>query len=148
MVSFATGTKYYVAVTLTNSQSGSVASGTQVKVIVNSSSYSSYEDTTLKNCNWQDGAGNILYSWLESGETNSSTSSVYWIKLNSSIAGSGGTLTIYFCFYASGTNNFSSSGTTGAEPKFTGTYGQYDNGANIFTFYDNFAGSSLNGTNW
>jgi hypothetical protein len=32
---------------------------------------------------------------------------------------------------------------TGAQPKATSTYGQYDNGANVFNFYDNFAGTTL-----
>ncbi|MEM3860013.1 MAG: hypothetical protein QW478_11540, partial [Candidatus Micrarchaeaceae archaeon] len=31
----------------------------------------------------------------------------------------------------------------GANPLWTSTYGQYDNGANVFSFYDNFAGTSL-----
>ena len=31
----------------------------------------------------------------------------------------------------------------GEAPSLSGTYGQYDNGANVFTFYDNFAGASL-----
>jgi hypothetical protein len=31
----------------------------------------------------------------------------------------------------------------GEAPTISGTYGQYDNGANVFTFYDNFAGTSL-----
>jgi hypothetical protein len=33
--------------------------------------------------------------------------------------------------------------TAGESPSMTGTYGQYDNGANVFTFYDNFAGTTL-----
>src|SRR5256885_8064246 len=31
----------------------------------------------------------------------------------------------------------------GEAPNLSGTYGQNDNGANVFTFYDNFAGTSL-----
>ena len=36
----------------------------------------------------------------------------------------------------------------GEAPQLSSKYGQYDNGANIFTFYDNFAGTSLNTTKW
>src|SRR5579875_774278 len=32
---------------------------------------------------------------------------------------------------------------TGVAPQLTSTYGQYDNGINVFQFYDNFAGTSL-----
>ena len=34
---------------------------------------------------------------------------------------------------------------TGESPQLSGTYGQYDDGANVFPFYDNFAGNSLSG---
>jgi hypothetical protein len=46
-----------------------------------------------------------------------------------------------------GTSKRSISGNnTGAEPNYTGTYGQYDNGATVFSpLYDNFAGTSLSG---
>jgi len=37
---------------------------------------------------------------------------------------------------------------TGMAPQLTSTYGQYDNGENVFTFYDNFAGTSLNTNKW
>ena len=37
--------------------------------------------------------------------------------------------------------------TTGEAPELSSVYGEYDNGANVFKFYDNFAGTSL-GTKW
>jgi hypothetical protein len=44
----------------------------------------------------------------------------------------------------------SSSGTTGIgeAPQLSSTYGQYDDGASVFNFYDNFAGTSLNTSKW
>jgi len=36
----------------------------------------------------------------------------------------------------------------GENPLLTSTYGQYDNGASVFNFYDNFAGTSLNTNKW
>jgi len=33
-------------------------------------------------------------------------------------------------------------------PQLSTTYAQYDNGADVFTFYDNFAGTSLNTNKW
>lgn len=102
---------------------------------------SGYLASNLQNVNWQDGAGNILNSWLESGNTNSATTSVYWIKLPNSIPANS-SVTIYLCFYATSVNNFNTSN-TGEAPTLSGTYGQYDNGANVFSNYWNFAGTSL-----
>jgi hypothetical protein len=51
-------------------------------------------------------------------------------------------LTIYQVIYAT-TATAMDGLVTGAEPNYTGTYGQYDNGANVFSNYWNFAGNSL-----
>src|SRR5579875_2512486 len=53
-----------------------------------------------------------------------------------------GSLTIYLFFYAT-TQNVLNTTNTGVAPQLTSTYGQYDNGINVFQFYDNFAGTSL-----
>jgi len=144
MTKFADNTLYYLPVTLTNSASGATSANLQVKITVNSNTYNSYEASNLINLNWQDGAGNILNSWLESGLTNASTASVYWVNLGSlTIAGSNGTLVIYLCFYNTSTNNFSSGGTTGAQPNFDGTYGHYDNGSQVFDYYTDWPSTSL-----
>ena len=135
---------YYIAITLTNNQSGATANGFQQKISINSNTNSSKYSSKLANVNWQDGAGNILDSWLESGESNTSTASLYWVNLGSNtIAGSGGTFIVYQVIYATSVNAFDGS-VTGAEPNYTGTYGQYDNGANVFSaLYDNFGGVLL-----
>lgn len=140
-MNFASGTLYYVPVTITNSQSTATPATFQTMITVDSSTYSSYLASNLQNVNWQDGAGNILDSWLESGNSNSSTASVYWVKLTTAIPASSST-TIYLCFYSTSTNNFNTT-TTGEAPTLSGTYGQYDNGANVFSNYWNFAGTSL-----
>jgi len=36
----------------------------------------------------------------------------------------------------------------GEAPQLSPTYGEYDDGANVFNFYDNFAGTSLNTSKW
>jgi hypothetical protein len=138
---------YYIAVTLTNNQSSATPTSFVQKVKINSSTNSSKYASNLSNVNWQDGNGNILKSWLESGETNSSTSSVYRVRLTSTIAGSGGTLTIYQVIYGTSINVFDGNN-TGAEPNFDGTYGHYDNGTNVWTFYDNFTGTTLSSSLW
>lgn len=139
--SFAPGTLYYVPVTITNSQSTATPTNFQAQVTVNSSLYTSYLASNLSNVNWQDGAGNILNSWLESGNSNSATASVYWVKLPNGIPANS-SVTVYLCFYATSANNFNTTN-TGEAPTLSGTYGQYDDGANVFSFYNNFSGTSL-----
>jgi hypothetical protein len=138
-----TGTiKYLLPITLYNNQSSPVTAGFQQLVPVNSLSYNAYEAADLKNINFQDGYGNILYSWLESGETNSDMLTNYWVVLPSGIS-SNSNIVIYMCF-GDPIDNLMDGVHTGAEPDYTATYGQYDNGSYVFDTYDNFTGSSLN----
>ncbi len=133
-----------VPITLTNSQGSATGTNFQQMITVNSSTYSSYESGGLQNVEFStgpSGTGTVLQAWIESGNTNGSTSTVYWINLGSSIIPANGTLTIYMNFMQS--NIMSSSGPTGEAPQLTGTYAQLDNGANVFGYYTNFHGSSL-----
>ena len=128
---------YYLSATL----SSNAGNGFQQMITINSSTYAAYEAANLSNINFQDGAGNIIPSWIESGETSGSTSTVYWIQLPNALI-----TVVYIVFY--GTSDTSKDNSvTGAEPNYTGTYAQFDNGANIFTFYDNFVGPALS-ANW
>lgn len=149
MTSFQAGTLYYVQVTLTNNAAGATGTNfTPCIVTVNSSTYSAREATDLKNCNWQDGAGTTIKSRLQgvnNATYSSSTSTQYELYIPTSIAGSGGTLNVYLCFFATGTNKFDGTN-TGAAPDLTvnsSTYGSLDNGGTIYpTVYQNFSGSS------
>ncbi|HMF30396.1 MAG TPA: hypothetical protein VKK79_03215, partial [Candidatus Lokiarchaeia archaeon] len=134
---------YYFPVTLANTQGSATPANLQQQITTNPSLYSAYYASNLANVNWQDGNGNILNSWLESGASSSSTTTVYWVNLGSNTIAANGGLTIYEVVYA--TSVTAIDGThTGAYPTYTGTYGQYDDGSNVFTaLYDNFAGTSL-----
>jgi hypothetical protein len=142
----------YVPVTLTNGQASATPNPLQVEVTWNPSSYSGYESSTLGNIRFCTSAScsTEFYSWLQSCTpscSNSATSASAWVKLTSSISGSGGTLTIYMVFLPQTTpfdGNY-----WGEAPTLSATYAQYDNGANVFTFYDNFAGTSgPNSASW
>jgi hypothetical protein len=134
---------YYIPFTLTNNQGYATSTNFQEQITVDSDMNAADYASNLDNVNWQDGAGNILNSWLESGITNTATESIYWVNLGSrTIAAYGGTLTIYEVIYAT-TVNCMNTVNTGAEPLYTAAYGQYDDGAAVFSIYDNFAGTSL-----
>ena len=133
----------YVPITLTNSQSSPVSSGTQVMLTVDWQNYASNLASNVQNVMFFDSSGNPIYAWCESSCTSSSASSVVWLKLDQSIPASS-SATVYLEINGSTTtNNFSPSGYWGEYPTATSTYGQYDNGAKVFNYYTNFAGTSL-----
>ena len=145
------GVVVYVPVTLTNSQSSAVSNGTQVKISMNWNTYSTYLDNPVDNYVFFNSTGTKLNSWLESGTNNTATAAVLWLKLDSGIAAHG-SYTVYLGFTAKGTSILGSAAATGVAPNLNAvyagaTYGSLDNGANVFSFYDNFAGTSLN-TKW
>ena len=152
-------TVYYAPITLSNQQSSGTSSGFQQMIYFNPSTYSSNEMANLSNIEFTTGApigtsGNVpLYAWIESGASSSATNTVTWVNLASNTLGAAGsgtnTLTIYMNFLPN--NSPVTSGYTGYAPQlycasgcFQTSYAQYDNGASVFNFYDNFAGTTIN----
>ena len=88
------------------------------------------------------GTGNQLQAWCESSCTSSSTST-WWVNLGSNILAAypstGNTITIYMNFMPGSV--MSPTGPTGEAPQISGTYAQYDNGASVFGYYNNFISS-------
>jgi len=138
---------YYISFILTNSQASATPNPFQQKVTWNPSTYSADETADLGNIRFcADSVCNTpLSAWLESCSAAcapSNTSATAWVKLTSSIAGSGGTMTVYMVFFQLANTEFDGV-QWGEAPNLSGTYGKYDNGANVFNFYDNFAGTTL-----
>ncbi len=132
-----------VPITLSNAEGVPTPAPFQQMISFNPSSYSSYESADLGNIRFYQGSTE-LYSWCESGCASSSSSAIFWVKLPSGIAANSNTI-INMNFESVGTNYDGIF--AGAEPQESTTYAQYDNGANVFTFYDNFAGNALS-SNW
>jgi hypothetical protein len=136
----------YIAITLTNPASSATVVNLQQKVTFAPSTYAAYESGDLGNIRFcaDSGCATPLYAWLEGCSpscTPSATSATAWVVLQSAISGGGGTLTIYMAFQ-SHAREFDGN-YWGEMPQLSGTYGQYDNGAKVFAFYDGFAGTSL-----
>jgi hypothetical protein len=129
-----------VPVTITNTQPLPTASPFQQLIQVDSAYYSQYEAAGLQNVEFFYSNGAVIRSWLESGNSNTSTDTVYWLSLESIPANS--SITIYMAFVSPGISLFNDE-TTGEAPELSPVYGQYDSGANVFPFYDNFAGNTL-----
>lgn len=135
------GITSYVPVTLTNSQGSATPAPFQQMVQVDSTTYSTYEAANLQNVEFFDSSGAIVPSWLESGNSNAATNTIYWLEIAGGIPASS-SITVYMGF-ASLTTNLFNSLTAGEAPQLSATYGQYDDGGIVFTNYWNFAGTSL-----
>ena len=133
----------YVPITITNNQSTATGTNFQQLLNINMDNYSSYLNSDLSNVYFSsDTAGaNVIDSWLESGNSNTSTSTIFWVLLPNGI-GANSSITIYMQIDLSGASHFNNT-TTGEAPQLSGTYAEYDNGTTVFIFYDNFSGTSL-----
>ena len=138
----------YVPITLTNSQSSATPSPFQQMIQINEGNYANYiaYNGNIANFEFFTQSGQILPAWIESNNSGTLTT---WVKLPNGIPASS-SLTIYLGFASKTTNLLSSSGTSGIgeAPQLSSTYAQYDDGASVFNFYDNFAGTSLNTSKW
>ncbi len=133
----------YVPITITNSQNVPTPAPFQQMLTIDSAAYSNDINSAWSNVEFTTGpgaTGTPLQAWVESGASNTFSSTIVWVNLPSEIGANSNTV-IYMNFMQS--NVMSSSGPTGEAPQLSSTYGQYDNGASVFSNYWNFAGTSL-----
>ena len=168
----------YVPITLTNNQAKAITPNTPISFTFNALLYQRYETNTLNNTELFFANGSIAPSWLEGNLSNeqmqanllyTSNDVLFWFLTPSGYSwiGASSTNTIYLGFAGNTPNsgNLLWSSVTGVAPQLTcanpastssciagnsvsGIYGQYDNGANVFSAYDNFKGNTLNSTKW
>ena len=133
----------YIPVTVTNSESTATPTDFQQLVTVDLSYYSAFLNQDLSNTFFSsDTAGStVVTSWLESGNTYPFNSVNFWLYLPDGI-GASSSITVYLQVDLSNTSHFNDT-TTGVAPNLTSTYAEYDDGANVFLDYWNFAGTSL-----
>ncbi|MCL4376108.1 DUF2341 domain-containing protein, partial [Candidatus Parvarchaeota archaeon] len=131
----------FVPLTIKNNQSTATPSPFQQEVVVDSANYQQYEASNLQNVEFFYPNGTTIDSWLESGNSNTATGSIYWLKLSGIPASS--SITVYMGFASKSVNLFNDTN-DGEAPQLSSTYAEYDDGANVFNFYDNFAGTTVN----
>ncbi len=130
-------------ITLNNSQTTSTPAYFQQLLTINSSQFSNYINANWSNVVFSTGpldTGLNITAWIESGNTNTSTSTYVWIADPYSI-GASSNQTIYMNFV--NYSVLSSNGPTGEAPNLSPSYGQYDDGALIFLNYFNFNGTTI-----
>ena len=118
----------YIPLTIKNSQPTATPSPFQQEVVVDSADYQQYEASNLQNVEFFYPNGTIINSWLESGNSNTVTSSVYWLKLSGIPASS--SITIYMGFASTSTNLFNTVN-DGEAPQLSSTYGAYNDISNV-----------------
>jgi hypothetical protein len=142
----------YEPIQLYNAQTAATPNPFQQELSVNSLAYNTYEANNLDNIEFFYPNGTVIPSWLESCSTtcsssgSSSTSTVYWLKLTSPIP-AGGYAYIYMGFAPTSVNMFGG-GNNGEAPQLSPTYAEYDDGKNVFSYYQAFGGLSSLPTGW
>jgi hypothetical protein len=147
-----TSTASYLVITLTNTQNTATPSPFQQQVTINPSLYTSLESADLGNIRFFASFSNSvfsgpIYSWLESISSapgNTANSATFWLNVAGGI-GANSRISIYMEFLPVGTEFdgvFS-----GEAPQLSTSYGQYDNGGNVFSVYGGatWTGFSLEG---
>ena len=144
---------FYQSITITNSQTTPTPAPFQQMINLSISDGDWYTVTNMIASNYQNveffsSNGTIIPSWLENY---SSSQFIYWIKLQNGIPASS-SVTIYMV-YLPKSDNVLNSVNDGEAPQIPcgstptsscSNYAEYDDGANVFNFYNNFAGDNLN----
>jgi hypothetical protein len=133
---------YCIPIILSNTQGAPTQFDTQILLNVNWNAYASDLASNVGNVLFADSTGTPLHAWCESNCASNQISSNVWVKDDSSIEPSGQQM-IFMYIFPIITIQYNSGGSWGAYPTLTSTYGQFDNGPQVFTFYNNFNGSSL-----
>jgi hypothetical protein len=135
------GIEHWLRISLVNGQAQALTGPFQQQVVVDSSKNAQFEADNLQNVEFFDERGEILKSWLESGNSRFSGSTVYWIQLPDGIPARK-VVDIYQGFAAPNQNLFNGSN-NGEAPVLSPNYGENDNGSLVFLKYADFAGDSL-----
>ena len=136
----------YVTVTLTNSQTTPTPKNFQQLIKVDWSTYSSELNANVSNVRFYNSttfsSSAELTGWIETNNTTAATSSNVWVNLSGTIVPASGSVNIYMAFLST-TSSWSSH--WGLAPQLSTVYGEFDNGAKVFMYYDNFSGTTLSG---
>ncbi len=116
-----------VPITITNSQSSPTPAPFQEMITFNPSTYAQYENGNLGNIRFYQGSTE-LYSWCESGCSNTSSSAIFWVKLPNGVPATGNVV-VNMTFEPKSVNY---DGVYAGEASQLSTiYGQYDNIYNV-----------------
>ena len=135
----------YEPITITNSQSSATPSPFQQMINFTSSDNGW---TSISTGNFGQNVeffyynGTVIPSWLENY---TSTNGLWWLKI--AAIPSGSSETVYVGFAPTTTNLFNTVN-DGEAPQLSSTYAEYDDGANVFNYYQRWGGLSSLPSGW
>ncbi|MEM3754020.1 MAG: hypothetical protein QW778_05495 [Candidatus Micrarchaeaceae archaeon] len=134
---------FYIPITISNNQNISTPAPFQQLITINPSLIgSNLFSSDLGNIRFYADYAftQPLYAWVESGNSNTATTTNIWVKLPNGIPANS-SIIIYMRLENVSTEY--DGVYMGEAPQLSSTYAQYDNGSNVFNNYWNFAGTSL-----
>lgn len=159
-----TGVVNYVNISLNNQQSSAVSAGTPVMITFNGLNYTSYFNGNTINFEAFNGlTGNVLYSWFEGNELNEVqvagfngvSNDILWVILPTQISASTNAVNVISIGFLSMSSTALNGNKVGMAPQLycaggcpQSNYGEYDNGANVFSYYQNWGGLSSLPSGW
>ena len=151
-----------LSINITNNQNGPILSNTQIAIPFPANSYETYEAANMMNVFiYNISSGNTAPCWLEGNTLNevqsqnlyASANLLYWCKIPDSIPVQSTDTNWYFGFANSSTDLYGNSiAQLGVAPQLycgspyncpASSYAGADNGNIVFSFYDNFSGTTL-----
>ena len=142
-----------IPISIQNSQSSALTANTQVMLTFNALNYSSYLASNLQNIVlYNTSSGKTAPAWIEgnmsnennANSLNKATNVIIWLKLPDALGASTTDTNWAIGVGSTSTNYYTTSGANiGIAPQLTSTYGEYDNGKQVFNNYWNFSGTSL-----
>ncbi len=140
----------YLVIKLSNLQSTATPSPYQQMLSIYMPTYSNFGlANDLGNIRFFTGntpGGAPINSWCQANCTSSSAgNTTWWLKMPYSISASSSNFIIAEFL---STNTEYDANVAGEAPTLSPSYGQYDNGANVFLVYDNFYGTTINASKW
>jgi hypothetical protein len=133
------GVSNIINVSLNNQQATAIATNVPIAIPFNGIGYNQYANGGLTNYEIFNGlTGNILYSWLEVGNSNTYSNGIIWISLPAQIAATTNAVNVISIGFASISTTLMNGNNTGESPILSQVYAQYDDGANVFNYYQNF----------
>ena len=151
-------TLYCIPANIVNTQSTATPSGFQQMLTFNALNYSSYLSGNLENIYvYNSLSGAQIPAWIEGNSLNEQQTTslntaanvIIWVNLGANtISASGSASQYYIGIGSTNTNFFLSGNNIGEAPQLSPSYAEYDDGASVFNFYDNFVGTTLNTSKW
>ncbi len=148
-ISHAASPTSFVPITLTNSQTTATAKNFSQLIKVDWSTYATDLNANVSNVRFYSSttfsSASELSGWIENNNTTTATSSNVWVNLSGTIVPASGSVVVYMAFLSK-TASWSSH--WGLAPTLSTTYGAFDNGKNVFSYYQRFGGLSALPSPW